>query len=628
MGMPSRDSKRAPRGYPPHPRLFASREDLDRLCEKPRSGFQQFAQAHLEARAETFCEGTDFNYPETRHNSLLIRARILQGRVMTLLARWWQTGEERYRNAAVKHIRAMGDWEYWSWITMRVGNADWEAIFDLSYGENSMTLALAMDWLGVTLTSEERDDFLAVARDRSLRPFLAHTGENPGWWYKRSDTNWNTVCAGGAGLLALATLDALPEAEEVLERVETCIRPYFEHLKETGGGWPEGIGYWNYGMRYGFLYLLSHERTMGRKHPLLHQAAVRKTLQFPLDFCPNGIPSSFGDSNKWTPMPFHYAVARRLGLDSLLAALDDQVGPKTLDSTSWDPSAEFLMQGAGGNRNKINRFVPGVVFYKGIDWAVLADRLPMPQFYVAIRGGTTDVPHGHLDLMSYQVVVREEVLVRNIGAAEYLDTTFGPRRYELPEMGSHTKNTLFVNGVGITNPSRVYTRLLKDSPVGPAVRIDATEAMGEMRDGPVARFCGRLFVLLKGKALLIVDRFDLPQYGRMESRLHTPAKVRKTMDTALLQGSGETLAIAYGSSRPAVLLEAVTAPTTPADGLAQLRWCTADLHHGVTFATLMAAGEKAVVIELEEGESGSIQISATVGKQTHCLQLTRKLLLK
>ena len=35
------------------------------------------------------------------------------------------------------------------------------------------------------------------------------------------------------------------------------------------GAWPEGTAYWNFGMRFAFAYLLSHERATGRRHPLL-----------------------------------------------------------------------------------------------------------------------------------------------------------------------------------------------------------------------------------------------------------------------------------------------------------------------------------------------------------------------
>src|SRR5436190_1992192 len=78
-------------------------------------------------------------------------------------------------------------------------------------------------------------------------------GKTQDWYYKKPDTNWNTVCNGGAGMLALALYEYCPEAARVLELVEQGVAPYFESMS-ADGGWPEGIGYWNYGMRYGFMY--------------------------------------------------------------------------------------------------------------------------------------------------------------------------------------------------------------------------------------------------------------------------------------------------------------------------------------------------------------------------------------
>src|SRR5262249_32551499 len=139
-------------------------------------------------------------------------------------------------------------------------------------------------------------------------------GAKPAWWFGHAQSNWNTVCAGGAGMLALAMLDEADdsvarEAREVLARTERSIVPYFKELRRSDGAWPEGTGYWNYGMRYGFMYLLSHERAMGRPHPLLRQRATLQTLEFPLLLCPNAVPCSFGDVNSWAPMSFHLGVA-------------------------------------------------------------------------------------------------------------------------------------------------------------------------------------------------------------------------------------------------------------------------------------------------------------------------------
>ena len=131
------------------------------------------------------------------------------------------------------------------------------------------TLALAYDWLAGELSAEERAFFVETAHTRALQPYLARNGV-PGeemWYYRHPNCNWNTVCNGGAGMLALALGELLPESADVLALVEAGVRHYFEFMQEDGA-WPEGIGYWGYGHRYGYWYLLSHERATGHSHPL------------------------------------------------------------------------------------------------------------------------------------------------------------------------------------------------------------------------------------------------------------------------------------------------------------------------------------------------------------------------
>ncbi|NLF22289.1 MAG: hypothetical protein GX590_03935 [Lentisphaerae bacterium] len=141
-------------------------------------------------------------------------------------------------------------------------------------------------------------------------------------------------------MLCLAMREAIPETGLLLRRVETSIEPYMRHLDQSGGAWPEGIGYWNYGMRYAFLYLMSHERATGREHPLLRRAATRQTLRFPLDFTPDGCAAGFGDVNRWTPLPFHFLAARRLRVgdvgERLREWLAREEAPQWLDNT-WPP---------------------------------------------------------------------------------------------------------------------------------------------------------------------------------------------------------------------------------------------------------------------------------------------------
>ncbi len=583
----------------PHPRLYVGQAELDRLQRTPRQSFLRAAAEDVAEEAEAYCRSTVFDYPHERHNAHLMRARMMQGRIVTLLVRWFQTGDARFREAAVAHVAAMGRWEYWSWINWRKKDRRPDSIFDLSYGENSATLAIAYDWLFDSLSDEERSLFQDIARKWVVPAFLNATGrKHRQWWPDRADSNWASVCAGGGGMLALAMYEELPQAAKMLSRAERTMTLFMNTLTETGGGWSEGIGYWNYGMRYAFMYLLSHERSTGSKHPLLRLRATKATLSFPLDFCPNGVPASFGDSNHWRPLPFHYAAAARLGRWNVVRTLDDLMVAKFAEREprlkgrgkgSWPDAAELLCLHPRSRAKRVPASKRVVKLYRGMDWGILADRMPSPRLYLSVRGGTTEVPHGHRDLMSFNCVVGDEPLVANVNEGEYLDTTFSPRRFELFEMTPASKNTLLINGVGIAGESTVRTQTVRLKGAE-GIRIDGTRAFGQMRDGRTARFCGRLFLMLSGRALLIMDRVELPFTGRVESRLHTYGGVRLTKRGARIKGRKERLRVACASDVPASLHMAVDAPTTPGRESTMLRWCTDGLYTAVTMATLLSPG--------------------------------------
>ena len=608
----------------PHPRLYAGEEHLTRLRRVPRAPLLRQTRQALLDTVDGYLASPAFEWKINTHNAHLLRARHMQTRVLSLLVAWRMVGDERYRQAAVDHILEMGSWEYWSWITWRQDNADPLAIFDLSYGENSATLAIAWDWLADALTPDQRRAFLQIARTRSLRPFLAHTGRrNTAFWFGRPDSNWNTVCAGGAGMLALAMQEELGEARRALPRVERSFIPYMEELRATDGGWTEGLGYWNYGMRYAFMYLLSHERATGKRHPLLRHRATRQTLAFPLDLAPHGISCGFGDANSWKPMPFHYAAAVHLGCGDLIPRLDAMLQARGVRDSSWPDVAELLLFHPRRAIKAARPQRPARKLYRGMDWGVLADRLPDSKIYASIRGGTTEVPHGHRDLLSFWGVVGDEALIENLGIGPYLDTTFGPRRYELFEAMPASKNTLLINGVGVTGNSVVTTRTIE---IGrhPGIRLEATEAMGTMRDGPVCQFCARVFLLL-GDALLIVDRVEMAQFGRPEARFHTRAAVTRRSSSATLKGERQRAVLAFAADAPSVLREGVVTPTSPEAGARALRWCTTDLHREVTLATLLTPGGRGPALQIA---STGRHIEIAIGpasKTRHRVELTKRL---
>jgi hypothetical protein len=612
----------------PHPRLYMGPDVLARVRRRTKHGLLQTAAAQVERDAAHYAEMPPLTYPRNVHNEHLHRAREVQTRVMALLVRWAQTGEECCRRAVLDYVKLMNSWSCWSWITWRQNKYEPNAIFDLSYGENSVTLALAYDWLYDTLSDKERALVLDVARRRALGPFVYHVAHKQ-WpdWYNFTN-NWNAVCSGGGGVLALAMYEDLPEARKAVAIAERTLPKFMGTLKAGGGGWVEGTGYWNYGMCYAFRYMMSFGNTTGKSHPLMRLPILRKTMSFPFDFSPHGNPCSFGDNNRWSPLPFHYAAASRFGQRDVMAKLDAHLEEAHGNGKGghWRNAAEWLALHPGkANRRTRSREGRTVRLYKGLDWGVLADDKADPELHLSYRGGTTRVPHSNRDLLSFHCVVGRERMIASLSPAEYLDTTGSSRRMEMFENGPWAKNTIFINGVGITEGSSLDRTELIKLPGADGVRLVATSAMGEMRDGPMAKFCGRAILMLEERAYLIVDRASLHQVGRMESRMHTHAEVKCLESGATLKGETERMRVSYACNVPAVFRAAGDAPTRPTDPESTLlRWCIVDQHKDITMATLLCPGSGAASVEIAT-EGSRLAITVTTRTWKRKISLTKQL---
>ena len=576
-------------------RLLVGPERWARLRNLPDVPSIRIAAAQLDALTERWATDFLLNVDETRHNWHLIRARDVQTRAISLAVQFGRTGDARFLRAVCEYIRQIAGWEYWSWILWRQSDTDQNDIFDLSYGENSFTLALIWDWLGPELPPDTRDLLISAARTRAFTPFLERNG-TPGkemWYYRKPDCNWNTVCNGGAGMLALALSEHCPEGERVLEIVEQSIRPYFEFLKQDGA-WPEGIGYWGYGHRYGYWYLLSREAVDRAPHPLLELPGSRATLRFPLLFSPHGIPCSFGDVNSFFALPFHMAAAERYGLDDVLAELDARFtrrlheDPAALNDEHWPCIAELLLLHPGripaapaADRR------PFISIQDGVEWSIVSDRRQDPRLYAAVRGGTTDAPHTHQDLLSIFVVAGGERMITNVSALEYLDTTFSPRRFEVFENCAHSKSTLLANGVGMPQPAFVKTTRIAGAG-WEGVLLDGTE---KMEVGSQVKAFGRAVVILHEAALLIVDRVVLSHPGCAEARFYTEQQASVAGNSALLRGKQAQLHLAFASNVDAVMQTAIPTPTDPAvEPPRAIRWAVRGLHTDMVLATLLTPG--------------------------------------
>ena len=607
----------------PHPRLYFTPEMLQRVKQEPRLSYLRSAAERVRESAERHVDAPPVEYPVDRHNSLLLRARQCQTIVFDLLIQYKRTADRRFRDATVGYVRQMGEWEYWSWKLQRRGDTRPDGEFDLSYGENSATLAMAYDILHDELSADEKETFLDVARSRPFPSAIKHCKEGKAWWFGCEGSNWNTVCAGGLGMLCLAMYEDVPEAPELLARVERSVEPYMRHLDANDGGWPEGLSYWNFGMRYAFLYLLSHENATGNPHSLMLLDGVRATMRFPIDTAPNGVEAGFGDLNRWLPLAFYWETAARMGDDTALSALHARLESKGIEQHDWPNDAEFLAVHAGDapTAPTVDSTGPVLKFYENIAWGILADRLPNPNLYMSIRGGTTQVHHSHRDLLSFHCIVQDEAMIRDLDNPPYLDTSFSPRREELLEIAPVMHNGLFLNGVGIASKSSLDATETVEAPGVLGFRLVATTAMGSIMDGPAAAFCGRLALMLEGRAFLLIDAATLHQLGYLESRMHSLQNVEMRESGALIQAERASLRVAYASTVPAQAALHGSLPTLVSGEPAKvLRWGTPRRHPRIALATLLSPGDGDAQVALrKEGEA--LIATAKIGDWTREIRI-------
>ncbi|MDX1682418.1 MAG: hypothetical protein R3336_04800, partial [Phycisphaeraceae bacterium] len=395
----------------PSPRLLFGARGIDDLPDRLHSNYLKaeaervLADADWLVRARPIAEGEGDTY---QHGT-----RAIASQIQCLTAAWALTRDGRYRRAAVRHLSNLMNWNHISCEARPDTPAKKELPFCLSYGEHAADIALLYDLIRPDITDEEQQVFFDVL-DRFYLKEALKCLDNPPWWAFKQWSNWNGVCAGGIGLLALSFYTDRPEAKKLIPFVEKSLGEYFKSFIENDGGCHEGTGYWNYGLHYAMRYVLSWETATGDRHPALSIREFKKGLYFPLDF--SGI--SFGDNDGWHPSAYYFRLTERLNEpDAALSAatwLPDQPKKRegrrnrldrcangnllfAADQIPTDEQMKRLRKQHAKKRQPVARV------YDGLDWAALADDSAFPQLRLAARGGSSEISgHGMVDLLSFR----------------------------------------------------------------------------------------------------------------------------------------------------------------------------------------------------------------------------------
>jgi hypothetical protein len=509
-----------------HPRLLFSNDEIPQIKARSSDLKLKAVRERLIEHANYFLTAPPLKVSLTMRGEPdapgelkgLEAARRQQGRVITLCMAFTLTGDAKYRDAAVAELdNSLTNWKIW------VDTAHTPP-YDLMTGEICMTFGLAYDWLYRDLSNEERTRLREGVIKRGLSAYLEAI-EKKMWW-TTCQHNWNTVCNGGATVLALALSGETDLSAKTLESSVPNMQRYYDHLSDDGG-WDEGTGYWTYGNRYAFLSALALRRC-GNKfgEKVFALKGVQNSGYFPIVFNPGTkLCASFGDSNSRAADPIFYLLGKEYKNPDFIW-FQDRVPLPSNKQEGWPNEALTLLWRPVGEpwlpeaKEPFTPIFDGVYAFSAIGWGMLAAKQPDPPYFLAFKNGTLAANHTHLDLNSIVIGIGDTFILPELGSRPYPGDYFGPKRYSYYEISTRGQSTVMIGGKG-----QVHGKPGKFS--GPIKRGDV-EFMTGAADGAYevetvrAR---RIVVFAKRRYWVVLDDIATPEPQPIELRFHTYGKV-------------------------------------------------------------------------------------------------------
>jgi len=623
-----------------HPRLYVNAETAANLKPKQHSPFLKRIAEEVLIDADRLVRARPLREDQVENGYGWV-TRAIDSYLQCLTAAWVLTRRARYRKAAIKHLAGLVEFNHISCEANHTIPANVLMPFCLSYGELCATAGLMYDMFRPDITAQEESVFCAVL-DKFLMTAATKCIDAPPWWANKTWSNWNGVCAGGMGLMALAFYDAHPDAPKLIPFVEQSLGEYVKSAVRNGGGSHEGTGYWNYGMNYAMRYLLSWENATGRKHPAFKIRELGKGLQFSVDF--TGL--SFGDNDGWHPTGFFFMLAKRMKQRNaaLNAAAYLVQPPKPCKQTGiWRANSGDLLYAADcipteaevRKRKTAHRKkkVPVARVYRGLDWAVLADDEAFPTLRMSCRGGSSAVKgHGMIDLLSFRCRVNGQLMITDQQEREPIGTTFTGRGNEIYGRSAASKSTLFVDGLGCgANATCDKTETVKGNGVL-GIRIDAS-GIYLPRWNSRNMFIGRLFLLVDSSYWLVIDSVqgaDAVAGHWAESRFHTAAESKSGRNWVTLKSGGERMTISFANLDKGILQEFSGMPSTPNVTPTKLyRWMGADAAARILQVAALNPGSGKLGVKVREERAGYlIEVTRPGGKRKRNIRISPKLRLR
>ena len=526
-----------PQQAPPHPRLLMSEQQLAAVKAKIQSqpALDGFYQALLR-KADAIIKQEPVTRVKTGRRLLGV-SRLCLDRVLALGMAYRLSDKRAYLKRAETEMLAAAAF------------TDWNPSHFLDVAEMTAALALGYDWLYPDLPASSRREIKQAILDKGLHPSFKVTH------WVNGHNNWNQVCNGGITLGALALMEDEPElALRIVHRAVNGVQAVMAQY-EPDGAYPEGPGYWVYGTSYNCLLLAALDSVLGTDFGLAQAPGFSRSAAYYLNVTgPAGLYFNYPDSGSrdgfictvfwfaqkynqpylaWTQHQLWQRALQQKPGDLLI----DRLSPLTLLWATDKPAVPEHLSWMGRGSN-------GVAMFR-TSW------IDPNAVYMAIKGGSPGVSHGHMDVGSFVVDADGLRWAGDLGPESYdkiesrgmnlWGQAQDAERWTIFRYNNTSHNTLVVNDQ--------HQRVKGQAPI---IRYSALKEFPHTVFDLSAVYEGQLAQALRGAALLptgqivIQDELTAPDHPTsVRWAMVTSAEVELRSDrTALLKQKGKTLGLA------------------------------------------------------------------------------------
>lgn len=332
---------------------------------------------------------------EMEGRRLLGISRRVLWRTTTLSMAYRLTADKRYAERCAEEMKAVA------------GFSDWNPSHFLDVAEMTLAISIGYDWLYAVLTPDDRK----IIEEAILTKGLQAGQKTTGWVGARN--NWGQVCHAGMMSGALATRTINPAlAEATIKRAIEKL-PLSMAALAPKGSYPEGPGYWAYGIEFNVLAVAMLEHAEKTDHGLLKLPGFTATAEYPdLVTGPSGLPFNYADCGAGGrgSSCATWWFAKRLNRPDLLDYSED-AGFRRYCAQRSKPSAyssgdrlfAFSLLWNVPSSNKSEKKTP-------LNWS---SEGPIPitiqrtswnndeAVFFGLKAGAASGPHGHMDAGSF-----------------------------------------------------------------------------------------------------------------------------------------------------------------------------------------------------------------------------------